>query len=116
MYADKITDSMDAAIKETNRRRKIQREYNKQHGITPKTIIKPVENNLLIMLASNRDVEDIIAQKAAEENVEIKDLPKLITKLEKEMKKSASVLDFEKAAMIRDKLKQLRSMLESRKK
>lgn len=110
MYADKITDSMKAAIDETARRRKIQQEYNKKHNIVPKTIIKPVDNNLLSMLASFRSVEDVIAEGMAQENIPTKDLPKLIAKLEKEMKKSASLLDFERAAEIRDKLTYLRNL------
>ena len=110
MYADKITDSMKFAIDETQRRRKIQLEYNKEHNITPKTIIKPVENNLLSALASYRNVEDVIAENMAENNISVKDLPKLISKLEKEMKKSANLLDFERAAEIRDKLKVLRNI------
>ena len=111
MYADKITDSMKLAIDETARRRKIQIEYNEKHNIVPKTIIKPVENNLLTMLASFRNIEDVVAQNMAEDNISTKDLPKLIAKLEKEMKKSASLLDFERAAEIRDKLSALRNLL-----
>lgn len=110
MYADKITDSMKMAIDETARRRKIQQEYNKEHGIIPKTIIKPIENNLLNMLASFRNVEDIVAESMAQEKIETKDLPKLISKLEKEMKKYAGLLDFERAAEIRDKLAALRNL------
>jgi len=110
MYADKITDSMKFAIDETNRRRKIQTEYNKQHNIVPKTIIKPIDNNLLSALANYRNVEDVIAENMAENNISLKDLPKLISKLEKEMKKSANLLDFERAAEIRDKLKVLRNL------
>ena len=110
MYADKITDSMKYAIDETARRRKIQIEYNKEHNITPKTIIKPVENNLLSMLASFRNVEDVVAESMAQGKVETKDLPKLIAQLEKEMKKSAGLLDFERAAEIRDKLATLRNL------
>ena len=110
MYADKITDSMKVSLEETARRRKIQIEYNKKHGITPKTIIKPVENNLLSMLASFRNVEDVVAETMAQGKVETKDLPKLISQLEKEMKKSAGLLDFERAAEIRDKLAALRNM------
>ena len=110
MYADKITDSMKYAIDETARRRKIQIEYNKEHNITPKTIIKPVENNLLSMLASFRNIEDVVAESMAQGKVETKDLPKLIAQLEKEMKKSAGLLDFERAAEIRDKLATLRNL------
>lgn len=110
MYADKITDSMKFAIDETARRRKIQIEYNKKHNIIPKTIIKPIENNLLTMLASFRNIEDVVAEGMAQEKIETKDLPKLIAKLEKEMKKSAGLLDFERAAEIRDKLAALRNL------
>lgn len=110
MYADKMTDSMKFAIEETARRRKIQTEYNKEHGIIPKTIIKPVENNLLTMLASFRNVEDVVAETMAQEHIATKDLPKIIARLEKEMKKSAGLLDFERAAEIRDKLTALRNL------
>ena len=111
MYADNITDSMDKAIKETERRRKIQLEYNKKYGIIPKTIKKPIENNLLSLVASYRNFEDVVAEEMVELNIEKKDLPKLITKLEKDMHKAAKILDFERAAEIRDQLKKLRSML-----
>ena len=111
MYADKITDSMKLAIDETKRRRKLQLEYNKIHNITPKTIVKPVENNLLALVQSYRSVEDIIAEGMSELKIDKKDLPKLLNKLEKDMQKAAKILDFERAAEIRDKIKQLREML-----
>ena len=110
MYADKITDSMDKAIKETERRRKIQIEYNKKYGIIPQTIKKPIENNLLSLVASYRDLEDIVAEEMVELGIDKKDLPKLIDKLEKDMHKAAKILDFERAAQIRDQLKKLREM------
>ncbi len=110
MYADKITDSMAKAIKETERRRKIQIEYNQKYGIVPQTIKKPIENNLLSLIASYRSVEDVVAEEMVELGVEKKDLPKLITKLEKDMHKAAKILDFERAAEIRDQLKKLREM------
>ncbi len=111
MYADKITESMDNAIKETNRRREIQISYNKEHGIVPKTIKKPIENNLLQLVSSYRNLEDIVAEEMVEQNLNLKDIPKLITKLEKDMHKAAKVLDFERAAEIRDQLKKLREMV-----
>ena len=110
MYADKITDSMDRAIKETERRRKIQIEHNKKYGIIPQTIKKPIENNLLSLVASYRDLEDIVAEEMVDLGIEQKDLPKLIDKLEKDMHKAAKILDFERAAQIRDQLKKLREM------
>ena len=111
MYADKITDSMKMAIDETKRRREIQLKYNKDHNITPKTIKKPVENNLLALVQSYRNVEDIIAESMTELKIDKKDLPKLLNKLEKDMMKAAKLLDFERAAEIRDKIKKLRDIL-----
>ena len=112
MYADNMTDSMEKAIKETERRRELQLEHNKKYGIIPKTIKKPIENNLLSLVASYRNFEDIVAEEMVDLGIEKKDLPKLITKLEKDMHKAAKVLDFERAAEIRDQLKKLREMVE----
>ncbi len=111
MYADKITDSMKIAIEETKRRRELQLKYNKEHNITPKTIKKPVENNLLALVQSYRSVEDIIAESMSELKIDKEDLPKLLNKLEKDMHKAAKILDFERAAEIRDKIKKLRELL-----
>ena len=111
MYADKMTDSMQRAIDETNRRREIQLEHNKKYGIIPQTIKKPIENNLLSLVASYRDFEDIVAEEMVDLGIEKKDLPKLISKLEKDMHKAAKILDFERAAEIRDQLKKLREMV-----
>ncbi len=111
MYADRITESMEKAISETERRREIQLAHNKKYGIVPQTIKKPIENNLLSLVASYRDLEDIVAEEMVDLGVEKKDLPKLIDKLEKDMHKAAKILDFERAAEIRDKLKKLREMV-----
>ena len=111
MYADKITDSMQRAIDETNRRREIQMAHNKKYGIIPQTIKKPIENNLLSLVESYRDFEDIVAEEMVDMGIDKKDLPKLITKLEKDMHKAAKILDFERAAQIRDQLKKLREMV-----
>lgn len=110
MYADKMTGSIKSAIGETERRRQIQIEYNREHNITPRTIIKPLSNNLLDVISSFRSVEDVVAEKMAELNAGIESLPKIIEKLEKEMHSAAKILDFEKAAELRDKLKELREM------
>lgn len=111
MYADKITDSMQRAIDETNRRREIQLAHNQKYGIIPQTIKKPIENNLLSLVARYRDLEDIVAEEMVDLGIEKKDLPKLISKLEKDMHKAAKILDFERAAEIRDQLKKLREMV-----
>ncbi len=113
MYADKITDSMKKAIGETNRRREIQIAHNQKYGIIPQTIKKPIENNLLSLVASYRNFEDIVAEEMIDMGIDKKGLPKLIEKLEKDMHKSAKILDFELAAQIRDQLKNLREMLKS---
>ncbi len=113
MYADKITDSMQRAIDETNRRREIQLEHNKKYGIIPQTIKKPIENNLLSLVESYRSFEDIVAEEMVDLGIDKKDLPKLITKLEKDMHKAAKILDFERAAEIRDQLKKLREMVKN---
>lgn len=111
MYADKITDSMHAAIEETKRRRALQIEFNKKHNIIPKTIKKSIQNNLLSLVQSYRSVEDVVAQQMVELNVETKDLPKLLDKLEKDMHKAAKLLDFERAIQIRDEIKKIKSLI-----
>lgn len=111
MYADKITDSMKNAIDETNRRREIQIAHNTKYGIIPQTIKKPIENNLLSLVANYRNFEDLVAEEMIDLGISEKDLPKLIDKLEKDMHKSAKILDFERAAQIRDQLKKLREMV-----
>jgi len=100
MYADRITDSMERAISETNRRRKIQDEFNKEHGIVPKTIKKEIRANLEI--TSKAEME------AGEKGKLTKEAKrKLIEKLTADMKKAAKELDFETAAAIRDRIKRL---------
>ncbi len=112
MYADKITDSMNLAIEETKRRRELQVEYNKKHNITPKTIKKSIENNLLSLVQSYRTIEDVVAEQMVELNVQTKDLPKLLDKLEKDMHKAAKLLDFERAIQLRDEIKKIKSLIE----
>lgn len=94
MYADNISDSMQIAIEETMRRRGIQEEYNKEHGIVPKTIIKEIRD-----LISN---EDIAGKKERKEKMSKKEKANLIDKLTKEMEIAAKNLDFEKAMELRD--------------
>ena len=110
MYADVITDSMDKAITETNRRRKIQEEYNRVHGITPQTIKKAVRDAISI---SKEIASEEMRFEKDPESMSRKELEKLILKIEKQMRKAAADLDFESAAEYRDKLKELRKSLES---
>lgn len=115
MYADKITKSIKKSKDETDRRRQIQIDHNRLNNITPKTIIKSVGNNLLELVNSYRDIEDVIAEQMVQTNTSVKDLPKLIKKLEKDMHDAAKILDFERAAEIRDKLKNLKETLKASK-
>ena len=103
MYADELTESMEKAITETNRRRKIQSEYNKTHGITPMTIKKSVRDTIKATI-----VEDISSEYEIKKDEDIKDI---INKLTDEMLNHASNMEFEKAAEIRDKIKELEKLL-----
>ncbi|MBA4075929.1 MAG: excinuclease ABC subunit B, partial [Cyanobacteria bacterium PR.023] len=121
MYADKMTDSMEKAIRETNRRRTIQLAHNQEHGITPTTIVKDTGNSLLEALRGKGDGNDLVERlrvpttKAEQERMiadsvmELteKDLRTAIKRVEKEMKDSARELNFELAAELRDQLKVL---------
>ena len=107
MYADSMTESMEYAINETNRRRKIQDDYNKEHGITPRSIVKEVRDSISI------------TRKAAEtedgdtyESMSNKDLKKLIVEYENKMRKAAVELDFESAAKYRDEIKEMRKYID----
>ena len=108
LYADKITDSMKKAIGETERRRKLQTEFNKEHNLTPKTIVKGHSNSLLESLRANKNVEEIVAEQLAYENLDLKELPRILKKIEGQMKSAALLLDFERAAKLRDELYALR--------
>ena len=113
LYGDRITDSMRYAIDETNRRRGIQEKYNKEHGITPETILKPIDESLLgICEADYMDVP--LEEEAAPEGLQMdrfasmEDLDHEVGRLEKRMKKAAEKLDFEEAAGLRDQISWLR--------
>ena len=112
MYADTITPSMRVTIDETSRRRKIQEEYNEEHGITPKTIVKSIREviNTAIAAEESVDFKDI----KDEENEFTKyEINEMIDALKPEMYRAAEELDFEKAAEIRDKIKDLREKKKS---
>ena len=106
MYADKITGSMDRAIAETNRRRKIQSDYNKANGIIPKTIVKGVRD--LIEIGAY-DEEKVTKKNKNKAKMSKKEKDALIEKLTKEMKEAARHLEFEKAAFLRDKISEIRN-------
>ena len=103
MYADELTDSMEKAISETNRRREIQMKYNKEHGITPQTINKSVRDTIKATVLEDVSTEYDIKE---EQNIE-----EIITKLTDEMLKCASKMEFEKAAELRDKIKELQDLV-----
>ena len=102
MYADELTDSMEKAISETNRRRKIQMQYNEEHGITPQTIKKSIRDTIRASI-----VEEAQEEYKLDENTTIEDL---VAKLTDEMLKHAAAMEFEKAAELRDKIKELSNM------
>ncbi|MCM1308795.1 MAG: UvrB/UvrC motif-containing protein, partial [Butyrivibrio sp.] len=109
MYADTMTDSMRNAINETNRRRRIQQEYNEANGITPTTIKKAVRELIAISKAAN---EGGIKLEKDIESMSAKELEKLIGELNKKMHRAAADLNFEEAAQIRDKITEIRKTMD----
>ena len=105
MYADRITDSMKSAIDETDRRRKIQMAYNEAHGITPETIKKEIRRGLIDQIKARKTARDAVHLDETEY-----DKVEMATEIEKEMLTAAKALDFEKAAMLRDRLQELKDM------
>ena len=99
MYADELTDSMEKAIHETNRRREIQAKYNEEHGIVPQTIQKSIRDTIKASI-----VEEAQAEYKLDKDV---DIQQIIDKMTDEMLKYASNMEFEKAAELRDKIKEL---------
>jgi excinuclease ABC subunit B len=109
LYADKMTGSMDQAILETNRRRKIQEEYNRVHQITPQTIKKSIRNIMASIYESDYFTVPAVSD-VKEEYGSSKEIPGVIQKLKKEMKEAASQMEFERAAEIRDKILRLEEL------
>ncbi len=108
MYADTITDSMRTAIDETNRRRKIQKQYNEEHGITPTSIKKAVRDLIAISKAASGDSKD---HEKDIESMDAEELNKLQKELQKKMHKAAAELNFEEAAALRDRMLEVKKML-----
>jgi len=113
LYADTLTDSMENAIQETQRRRQIQQEYNEQHGITPQPIVKEMNNSILAFLDISRRLNSQQLERVTEqpEELPLDKIPELVEQLEDEMNQAAENLEFEKAAKLRDRVKQLREKL-----
>ena len=109
MYADSITDSMRVAIDETNRRRAIQQQYNEEHGITPTTIKKSVRDLIAISKAA---IEDKKSFEKDPESMDAKELEKLAKELTKKMHQAAAELNFEEAARLRDRMVEVKKMLQ----
>ncbi len=99
MYADELTESMEKAISETNRRRKIQAQYNEEHGIVPKTIQKSIRDTIKASIVEEAQSEYNLGKDA--------DIQEIVDKLTDEMLKYAQEMEFEKAAELRDKIKEL---------
>jgi excinuclease ABC subunit B len=110
LYADRMTDSLKNAVEETNRRRAIQQKYNEEHGIEPASIIKAIDSDLVKM--ANLDYFEIpgLTSRKKLDLVADEDIDKAISRLTKEMKDAAKNLDFEKAAEIRDRLRELKEL------
>ncbi len=109
LYADSMTEAMNKAISETNRRRKIQEEYNRLHNITPQSVKKSIRNILSSIYEADYFTVPLISD-MREEYISPKDIPNLIQKLKNEMKELASRLEFEKAAELRDRINRLQEM------
>lgn len=108
MYADNMTDSMRRAIDETNRRRQIQLEHNEQHGITPSTIVKEIRD----LTQSLRQVAETGAEYRVGTDIPKHEAKRLIQEMEKQMKTAAQNLEFEKAALLRDQILELRRSMD----
>ncbi|HWP56314.1 MAG TPA: excinuclease ABC subunit UvrB [Candidatus Acidoferrales bacterium] len=106
LYADGVTDSMRRAIDETERRRRVQAQFNREHGITPQTVVKALGTPLVEFYESDYITVPIAAEPAAE-YLPIDQIPRKIQQLRKQMKKAAQELDFERAAQLRDEIKRL---------
>ena len=109
MYADVVTQSMSKAIEETRRRREIQQEYNQQNGITPQTILKPVDDSFLQMTQLDYSQVSLVAEEI-EEYSSAEEIRAEMTRLETQMRAAAERFEFEKAAEYRDKIKRLKEI------
>jgi excinuclease ABC subunit B len=114
LYADRVTDSMEKALRETNRRRELQMAHNIAHNITPQTIVKDTTNRLLESVRGREDIIPAASVKHKGSDIDfdslVKELPNAIKRLEVQMKQAAKMLDYERAAELRDQLKALQEL------
>lgn len=111
MYGDHITESMEKAITETNRRREIQQEYNIEHNITPHSVKKEISAGLRAIIPEKEEVARLDLKRVPKE-----ELPSLIKELQSQMQLAAANLDFEKAAMLRDQITEIQETAKTKKK
>jgi excinuclease ABC subunit B len=110
MYADRITDAMREAIEETERRRRVQAAYNEEHGITPQTVTKGIQDTIRAREGFEETADEILTSVMGD--AMDRDLETLIEGIEKEMREAAEALEFERAARLRDEITELRRMLD----
>jgi len=110
LYADVVTDSMARAMQETDRRRALQKAFNEEHGITPQSVVKAVRD----VIEAIKPVEIEALDSAKVENVRARDIPKLLEKLRREMREAAKMLEFERAAVLRDLIAELETKRQER--
>jgi excinuclease ABC subunit B len=108
LYADRVTRSMEVCINETDRRRKIQEQYNREHGITPASIKKNISE--IRRSVYERDYVTIEPDEELPEVKDLSELERMVAELRAEMKRAAKDLEFERAAQLRDKIKDLEKM------
>ncbi len=111
MYADHITESMEKAITETNRRREIQHKYNVEHNITPHSVKKEISVGLRAIIPEKEEVTRLDLKRVPKE-----ELPSLLKELQSQMQLAAANLDFEQAALLRDQIKEISDAVNSSKK
>lgn len=104
MYADNITESMEKAISETNRRREIQKQYNIEHDITPHSVKKEISAGLRAIIPEKEEAAKLDLKRIPKE-----ELPSLIKELQSQMQLAAANLDFERAAMLRDQIQEIKA-------
>ena len=106
LYADRITDSMRQAIDETARRRGLQKAYNREHGITPETIVKPISMSLARIV--DADYTDLTKPGPEDVPEDPREFQAYVSSLERQMRKAAQEFEFEKAARLRDRVRELK--------